>query len=175
MKMLHWLYSSRPCPDPPGSATMYQYSRDHFHAELPKCLLPAASSGMRVKSTQRPFIEQHACTVQAAWTHLPHWQHMPHMPRIRFRHSSGPSTPSRVGTLSRQLSRRFSLRRPNFGMRQGQRAPRSQERGDRALLRKMLDPMFIIEVFRLLTISAAQACAPLRLSQLALLMQAGSR
>ena len=127
---------------------------------------------MRVKSTHWPFTQQHACTVQAAWTHLPHWQHMP---RIRFRHSSGPSTPSRVGTLSRQLSRRFSLRRPNFGMRQGQMGACSQEHGDRALLRKMLDPMFIIEVFRLLTISAAQARTPSGLSQLALLIRAGIR
>ncbi len=91
---------------------------------------------------------------QAAWGHLPHWQHMP---RMRFRHSAKGSGPSRTSTLTRTLSRHFSLRRPAFSMRQRPRRPSEGATGSRPLLRQMLSPLFLIEVFRLLTISAAQA------------------
>lgn len=96
--------------------------------------------------------------VQAAWGHLPHW---PHVRRIRFRQPSGAGGASRTSalskTLSRTLSRRFSvMRRPAR-----QRAPRPEgKRGrDGTLLRSMLSPLFLIDIIRLLTISAAQACS----------------
>ena len=91
--------------------------------------------------------------VQAAWAHLPHWQHMP---RMRFRQSSKPGTASRTSTLARTLSRHLSVRRPLFSMRQRSKLPSSHGAKDRPLLHKMLNPLLILEVFRLLTISAAQ-------------------
>ncbi|CAK0773781.1 hypothetical protein CVIRNUC_004101 [Coccomyxa viridis] len=87
----------------------------------------------------------------AAWHRLPHWQHKP---RLRFWHPAAPGAPSRTGTLSRTLSRHFSLRRPAFTRRPRAPRPPSQNRGR---LRMMLSPAFLLEIFRLLTVSAAQA------------------